>query len=146
MIRTPLAVLMTRQFVLFVLAGSVAAFLHWGSRILLNHFMEFRLALVAAYVIGIAAAFLLNKWFVFPDSGQGLSVEFRYFVFFNVAAFPLVWGASVLLAEYAMPAVRFVWHPREVAHAIAIALPLVVNFFLHKFITFKPGRSYANDG
>lgn len=137
--------LLTRQFGLFLVAGGLAAVIHWGSRIVLNEFMDFRIALVIAYAIGIASAFWLNKWFVFPESGRELTSEIRYFVFFNVAAFPLVWGASVFLAEHVMPRSGFTWHPREVAHAIAIALPLVVNFFLHKFVTFRPEEHVPND-
>ncbi len=146
MIRSLLSLLATRQFGLFVLAGIAAALLHWGSRVIFNEFMEFRFALIVAYVVGLVSAFVLNKWFVFPASGQALGAEVRYFVFFNVAAFPLVWGASVALAECLMPSVGFVWHPREVAHAIAIALPLVLNFFLHKFVTFKPKEIVADEG
>jgi putative flippase GtrA len=135
---SPLSLLLTRQFALFVLVGGVAALIHWTARILLNLVMDFRVAVIVAYAVGIGTAFLLNKRFVFPDSGRALAGEVRYFVLFNVAAFPLVFGASVLLAEQALPWLGFTWHVPEIAHAIAISLPLLVNFFLHKFITFKP--------
>jgi putative flippase GtrA len=140
-----LELLLTRQFGLFIVAGGLAALAHWGSRILFNEFMDFRVALVVAYTIGIGTAFALNKLFVFPDSGRALDAEIRYFVFFNVAAFPLVWGASVFLAEYALPRAGVTWHPREIAHAIAISLPLVLNFYLHKFVTFRPQEPAADD-
>lgn len=135
--QTALRLLMTAQFGLFLVAGGVAALVHWGSRIWLNEFMDFRVALVIAYAIGIATAFILNKLFVFPKSGRQLRAEVSYFVIFNLAAFPVVWGASVFLAEYAMPRLGMDWHPREIAHGIAIALPLVLNFYLHKFVTFR---------
>lgn len=130
--------LLSRQFGLFVFAGSMAALIHWGSRIAFNQYMGFRLALVAAYAVGIGTAFLLNKLFVFPDSGRELKGEVQYFVFFNIAAFPLVWGASVFLAGYVLPTAGLTSHPRAIAHAIGISLPLVLNFYLHKFITFRP--------
>ena len=132
-----LDLLISRQFGLFIVAGGIAAVVHWGSRIWLNQFVEFRVALVLAYAIGIATAFALNKLMVFPESGRQLRAEINYFVFFNLAAFPLVWGASVLLADYALPGLGMNWHVREIAHASAIALPLVLNFYLHKFITFR---------
>lgn len=137
--------LLSAQFGLFIVAGALAALVHWGSRIVLNQFMGFRIALVLAYGIGIATAFILNKLFVFPSSAHALRSEIQYFVFFNIAAFPLVWGASVVLAEYAMPSVGFTWHPREVAHAFAIGLPLVLNFYLHKFVTFRPQEPHIDD-
>lgn len=136
--------LLSRQFGLFLVAGGVAALVHWGSRIWLNQFVHFKLALVFAYAIGIATAFTLNKVMVFPESGRALRAEINYFVFFNVAAFPLVWGASVFLADYALPRFGLSWHVREIAHAIAIALPLVLNFYLHKFITFRAMESESS--
>lgn len=138
--------LLSRQFGLFIFAGSMAALIHWCSRIAFNQYMDFRVALVFAYAVGIAIAFLLNKLLVFPESGRELRGEIQYFVLFNIAAFPLVWGASVFLAEYAMPTAGFSWHPREIAHAIAISLPLVLNFYLHKFVTFRPKELSSDDG
>jgi putative flippase GtrA len=133
----PLQLLFTRQFLLFILAGGAAAAIHWSSRIWFNQYVDFRIALVLAYVIGIASAYVLNKRFVFTQSGRDVRSEVRWFVFFNVAAFPLVWWTSVLLAEQAMPRLGILRHPREIAHAVAISLPLVLNFYLHKFITFR---------
>jgi putative flippase GtrA len=143
--RHHLDLLLSRQFGLFIVAGGVAALIHWGSRIWLNEFVEFKLALVLAYVIGIATAFMLNKLMVFPGSGRALRAEINYFVLFNVAAFPLVWGASVFLADYALPELGISLHVREIAHAIAIALPLVLNFYLHKFITFREMEGETNN-
>jgi len=129
--------LVSRQFALFIVVGGFAAAVHWGSRIWLNEFFSFGVALMIAYIIGIATAFTLNKLLVFPESGRELRTEINYFVLFNVAAFPLVWGASMYLAEVALPAFGITWHPREIGHAIAISLPLILNFYLHKFITFR---------
>ena len=129
--------LATPQFLRFLVAGGVAALVHWGSRIGLNLWVDFRVALVLAYAVGIATAFVLNRWLVFPPSGRALRAEVSYFVVFNVAAFPLVWGTSVVLAESLLPALGMTALVRELAHAIAIALPLVVNFYLHKFVTFR---------
>jgi hypothetical protein len=82
---------------------------------------------------------------LFPGSGRALRAEINYFVLFNVAAFPLVWGASVFLADYALPELGISLHVREIAHAIAIALPLVLNFYLHKFITFREMEGETNN-
>lgn len=133
----PLQLLATRQFLLFLIAGATAAAIHWLSRIWFNQYVDFSIALVLAYVVGIATAYVLNKRFVFTQSGRNVSAEIRWFVFFNLAAFPLVWGASMVLAEYLIPRIGISWHPREIAHAIAISLPLILNFYLHKFVTFR---------
>jgi putative flippase GtrA len=132
-----LMLLFSGQFIKFVFAGGFAALVNWGSRIWLSGFVSFRFAVVVAYAFGMATAFVLNKRFVFVESGRALKAEINYFIFFNIAALPIVWLASVFLAEYLMPKYGFKWYPQEVAHGIAISLPLFINFFLHKFVTFK---------
>jgi putative flippase GtrA len=127
----------SRQFGRFVLAGGIAALLHWLSRFLFNLFMSYAIAIVAAYAVGMAVAFALNKRYVFPYSRRPLAGEISFFVLFNFAAFPFVWVAAYVLGELVFPA----FLPRQVAlalgHGCAVALPVLVNFVLHKSITFR---------
>ena len=127
----------SRQFARFVLAGAIAALLHWLSRFGFNLFMRYALAIVAAYAVGMAVAFVLNKRYVFPYSRRPLAAEMSFFVLFNLAAFPVVWIAAYVLGELVLP--RFL--PEQLAlalgHGCAVALPVLVNFVLHKSITFR---------
>ena len=132
-----LSLYLSRQFGRFLIAGGLAALLHWLSRFAFNLFMSYALAIVAAYAVGMAVAFALNKRYVFPYSRQPLAAEMSFFVLFNVAAFPFVWVAAYVLGELVFPG----FLPRQLAlalaHGCAVALPVLVNFVLHKSITFR---------
>jgi putative flippase GtrA len=130
----------SRQFWLFVAASGTSAFLQWISRILLNEVMPYGAALVVAYGVGIAVAYLLNMRFVFLAATRPINEQVRYFVLVNVIAFPFVWTTAYVLAEIVFPWIGFTYHPRAVAHAIAIGI-LVVNYVTHKYFTFR--EAYA---
>lgn len=129
----------SRQFGRFVVAGGIAALLHWLSRFLFNLFMSYALAILAAYAVGMTIAFVLNKRYVFPYSRRPVAAEVSFFVLFNVAAFPFVWVAAYVLGEQVFPG----FMPRQLAlalgHGCAVALPVLVTFVLHKSITFRGG-------
>jgi hypothetical protein len=60
-----------------------------------------------------------------------------FFVLFNVAAFPFVWVAAYVLGELVFA--QFLPHQLALAlgHGCGVALPVFVNFVLHKSITFR---------
>jgi putative flippase GtrA len=140
-IRHVAALYVSEQFGRFLLVGGVALVLHWLSRFVFNWYVNFAWAIVIAYLVGILVAFVLNKIFVFPYSERSLKFELFFFVFFNIVAFPFVWVTAYVLGEWML--VR--WMPQQVAfalgHAIAITLPVFVNFALHKFITFRGAQA-----
>jgi putative flippase GtrA len=74
---------------------------------------------------------------VFPYSRRPLAAEMSFFVLFNVAAFPFVWVAAYVLGQLIFPQ----FFPPQIAlalgHGCAVALPVLVNFVLHKSITFR---------
>jgi putative flippase GtrA len=127
----------SRQFAWFLLAGGIAALANWLSRFIFNLFMSYAAAIVAAYALGMAVAFVLNKRYVFPYSRRTLAAEMSFFVLFNLAAFPAVWAIAYVLGERILPGVL----PRQLAlalgHGCAVAVPALVNFVLHKSITFR---------
>ena len=75
----------SRQFVAFLVTGGIAALVNFGSRIVLNHWMPFPVAVVVAYLLGMVTAFVLARAFVFAGSTQsvqrsaGLSCETERF-------------------------------------------------------------------
>lgn len=129
----------SRQFGWFLLAGGIAALANWSSRFIFNLFMSYAAAIVAAYALGMAVAFVLNKRYVFPYSRRPVAAEMSFFVLFNLAAFPVVWAIAYVLGERILPGVL----PRQLAlalgHGCAVAVPALVNFVLHKSITFRGG-------
>jgi putative flippase GtrA len=132
-----LSLYFSRQFGRFLLAGGIAALANWLSRFIFNLFMTYAEAIVAAFAVGMAVAFVLNKHYVFPYSRRPVAAEMSFFVLFNLAAFPIVWAIAYLLGEWLLPGVL----PRQLAlalgHGCAVAVPALINFVLHKSITFR---------
>lgn len=127
---------LTRQFVGYLAVGGVAAILHWLARVLFSVWLPFSWAVVAAYAVGMTVAFLLNSFFVFGNSEKAKHKQARDFVVVNVSLFPLVWFASIEINK-GLKAFGMVRHSEELAHAIAVALPIIGTFLIYKFFAFK---------
>jgi putative flippase GtrA len=134
-----LSLYLSGQFGRFLIAGGFAAIVNWTSRFAFNLVMSYAAAIVAAYALGMAVAFVLNKRYVFPYSQRAVAAEMSFFVLFNLAAFPVVWAIAYLLGERLLPGLL----PRQLAlalgHGCGVAVPALINFVLHKLITFRGG-------
>lgn len=131
---------LTRQFLRFLAVGMLSAFSNWLARVCLSLWLPFSWAVVIAYGIGMSAAFLLNSIFVFPNSEKAWHSQARDFFLVNLAFFPIVWLVSIGVNRW-LKAIGLTRYSEELAHAIAIALPLVATFLIYKFFAFKE-RSY----
>ena len=60
----------------------------------------------------------------------------RDFTITNIAFLPVVWSAAILLAEM-IPNIVATQYNEEIAHAIAIAIPMFITFLIYKFVAFK---------
>ena len=127
---------LTRQFFGFLVVGGVAALLHWLTRILLSVWLSFSSAVIIAYVIGMSVAFLLNSYFIFPRSEKARHAQARDFIWVNLSFFPIVWLASLMINHF-LKLIGMVSHTEELAHALAISLPMFATFLIYKFFTFK---------
>lgn len=133
---------LTGQFGRFLLVGACAAGANFLSRFGFQQVMGYWAAVTAAFLVGFATAFVLNRLFVFPSTRARLRRELSWFFLFNALAFPVVVGASVGLSHLFGHVVQKSW-AEAAAHGIAIMLPVFVNFLAHKFITFGPGSTDA---
>ncbi|WP_264053248.1 GtrA family protein [Rhodopseudomonas palustris] len=134
---------MTSEFLRFILAGGTAAAANVATRWLLSFLTPFEVAVFVAYLVGMAVAFLLTKYFVFVPSERPASSEARRFVLVNLVALLQVWAVSVGLAEWLFPTIEFTWHAELVAHSIGVASPIVTSYVAHKNFTF--GDSWRNN-
>lgn len=108
-----------------------------GSRYLLNMFMPFEIAVVLAYLAGMAAAYVLARMFVFEASGRSIASEVQRFAIVNLFALTLVWSISVATARIVFPSIGFTWHADDLAHFIGVLAPAVASYFGHRFYTFS---------
>lgn len=126
-----------KQLVYFVLSGGVAAVINVLSRIALNIWMPFSVAIVVAYLIGMITAFVLNRVFVFPGASNPLHHQVMWFTLINLAAVVQTLIVSLVLAHELFPAIGMRWHPDLVAHAIGVATPILTSYIGHKRLSFK---------
>lgn len=132
------AALTTRErFMRFLLVGALAASLNVAARWLLDLTMPYEAAVALAYLVGMIAAFVMSKRFVFERSGAPVAVQFVRFAAVNAVAFVQVWLVSVGLARLAFPAAGFVWHADTLAHLIGVASPIVTSYIGHRFFSFR---------
>jgi putative flippase GtrA len=126
------------QLVAFVAVGGFAAAVNWGSRFAFsNGGMPLAGAIVCAYVMGMATAYVLSRRFVFDPSGNTVSNEVARFTLVNMVALAQVWGVTMLLTTWIFPAIRFDWRPEAVAHGIGVASPILTSYFGHRHFTFR---------
>lgn len=125
-----------RRFVLFLFAGGTAAMVNILSRIVINWFIPYEVAIVVAYLCGMTVAYLLNKIFVFESQDRRVASEYTRFALVNLFAVAQVWCVSVGLARLLFPAIGFGWHAETVAHVIGVASPVYTSYLGHKHFSF----------
>jgi putative flippase GtrA len=129
----------SKQFVGFLLTGGAAAADNFGSRILLNRWMDYSAAIVVAYLIGMATAFVLARLFVFKQSTQAFHRSAGFFVLINVFAIFQTWLVSIILARHMLPAFGVNRFVPEIAHAIGVMVPVFSSYLGHKRWSFRQG-------
>ncbi|OJA77849.1 hypothetical protein BGV72_12840 [Burkholderia ubonensis] len=129
----------SKRFLMFLLTGGLAAAVNWSSRIAYNLWMPFSAAIVLAYLTGMVTAFVLAKLFVFKRSTQSTSKSLFFFTLVNVLAVAQTWLVSMGLSYYMLPRLGIVWHAKEIAHLVGVAVPVFSSYIGHKKWSFKEG-------
>lgn len=125
------------RFALFLITGGMAAAVNIVTRMLLELYCSYEVAVGLAYLVGMVTAFILARVFVFRPVGGGAHGQFVRFALVNGVAFVQVWLVSVGLAEIVFPAAGFTWRPETVAHVIGVLSPVVTSYILHKRFSFR---------
>jgi|SRR5690554_2079794 len=129
----------SRQFLMFLLTGGVAALVNFASRILYNQWMGFSSAVILAYLTGMVTAYLLARAFVFTGA-HPLSRSILYFGLINLLAVVQTWLVSLLMLHQILPAIGIVRMAPELAHAVGIVVPVFTSFLGHKYLSFRTPR------
>ena len=88
---------MTRQFLVFLITGGLAACVNFGSRIVYNRWLDFSASVVFAYLTGMVTAFILARAFVFTQGTQSMQRSAFFFVLVNGVAVLQTWAISMAL-------------------------------------------------
>ncbi len=124
----------------FLLAGGVAALVNVLSRLLYSQAVTYTVAVVAAYLTGMATAYVLNRLLVFGPGDRGVPGEMLAFALVNLLAVAQTLVISLALAYYALPAVGVVEHAETLAHVVGVIVPVFTSFVGHKYWTFRNYR------
>lgn len=127
----------TRRFGLFLVAGGIAALANYGSRFGFSVWFSYPVAIVLAYLVGMAVAFALMRQYVFAGRGKAIGPQALRFVGVNVLAVLQTLIVSLLLARWLLPATGIVEHAEAIAHAFGVAVPVVTSYFGHRLATFR---------
>lgn len=118
-----------KEFIGFVLAGGAATVLNYlVFLVLLSFSFQYLLASSIGFVSGIGVSFTINKLWVFSDLTHNQTRFVRYLV-----AYVFALAAQLLLLE---ALVQFGIRP-EIANIIAIAIVVVINFFVVRKFVFR---------
>ncbi len=125
------------RFLRFLACGGLAAALNWSSRFGWSLLLPFSAAVIAAYLTGMLAAFLLFRAYVFEDSDRSLGPQVRGFVLVNLLGMAATWALANLLVYWLLPAAGLRWHVEAIGHGLAIVAPAVTSWFGHRFLSFR---------
>lgn len=128
--------LLGSEFSLFLFAGGTAAIVNFLSRIVLNTFCNFKIAVVIAYILGMVTAYVLFRLFVFKDQRKNITTSSIKFILVNIVAVLQTYYISVYLYTY-LDNEYNLFCAKEVAHAIGIIVPVITSYFGHKYFSFK---------
>lgn len=127
----------SRQFLIFLLTGGLAASVNFVSRIIYNCWVGFSTAIILAYITGMITAFILAKLFVFKQSNQALHSSVMFFILVNFVAIIQTWLISIGLAYKVLPAMDITLYVREIAHAVGVVVPVFTSYIGHKRWSFR---------
>jgi putative flippase GtrA len=128
--------LLSRQFMVFLLTGGIAALFNIFSRILYNQWTSYSTAVILAYLTGFITAYILMKLFVFKKSRHSTTKSVFYFTLVNGFALLQTWAISMGLLYYLLPLLNITWHAAEVAHFIGVIAPVFTSYLGHKYFSF----------
>jgi putative flippase GtrA len=129
----------SKQFLNFLFAGGLAAASNFVSRVLFSLWLTYSNAIIVAYVIGMLTAFIINSIYVFSKSDRNKFIQLRDFIIINMTFLPLVWLVSIKLNVWLID-LGVKNYSEEIAHFIALVLPMLTTFLIYKYYIFKESR------
>jgi len=125
------------QFAKFLLSGGIAAAVNVCSRIIYDTWLSYSIAIVLAYLTGMAVAAVLFRAFVFESSKDPVKQQLIKFSIVNIAAIIQTLMVSIGLADYLLPALHVEKFRHEIAHFFGVSTPAITSFLAHKYFTFR---------
>ena len=128
---------MKRQFIAFLVAGGIAAAANIVSRIVFSRYVWLEVAVVLAYLVGMAVAFVLMRSRVFPPSDKPVARQIVVFSVVNLLAILPTLVVTLLLARWFLPSLGVTLFVEEIAHVVGVCVPIFTSFIGHKYYSFR---------
>ena len=125
------------RIVRYLLSGGLAALANYFSRIVFSQVMPFELAMVAAFVVGLATGFLLMRRYAFAKTGPTSWRQLTAYVGVNLFGLVQTVAISSLLLYFILPWLGVAGHREEIAHAFGIVIPVGTSYLGHRWFTFR---------
>jgi len=129
--------MISQQFVRFMIVGGVAACVNIGSRYLLSFYMDYSLAIILAFILGLSTGFILSSNWVFSETTRPPGQQAAWFVLINLLALGQVWVVSFGLAEWLFPKIGNIPYRYDLAHVIGVLSPVFTSYLGHKHFSFR---------
>ncbi|KAA3646883.1 MAG: GtrA family protein [Proteobacteria bacterium] len=133
---------LSKQFILFLFTGGIAALVNFGSRFLYSTVFSYPVAIIWAYITGMVVAFILFKIVVFKPAKHSVKKQIFYFIVVNLLAIAQTLIISLLLANNLFPMLNINFYPEALAHACGIAVPAITSFIGHSLFSFRQHESH----
>ncbi|MHB2149553.1 GtrA family protein [Calditrichota bacterium LG25] len=132
----------TKQFILYNFFAGIATVINIVSRYIMNEFYEinFYIAIMIAYLLGMLVNFILNKNFNFNKSERKSYQQFRTFFIiallglFLTTVFSMLY-ITILQRIFILNLTKY----ETIAHIFAVITVSIYSFLGHKYLTFKKG-------
>lgn len=121
----------------FIIAGGTAAAANFFSRMVFSLWLPYTMAIVAAYIVGMIAAFFLNRIFVFRGAINSMGHQAVWFTVVNLAAVVQTVVISLVLARHVLPALGLRQYGETIAHAFGVAVPVITSYVGHSRLSFR---------
>lgn len=125
------------EFMRFLAAGGFAAAANILSRIGFSLWVALPVAVVLAYLVGMAVAFVLMRSYVFPPGRAGFHRQIVVFALVNIAAVVQTLVVTLLLADIILPWAGVRTHVDLIAHVAGVCVPIITSFIGHKRWSFR---------
>jgi len=121
----------TKQFVKFVLVGSISTVINYGFFFLLYSTLSLNYIIAAAigYVIGLLVGFIINKSWTFQAQDKSRNFIFDYLIIYILSLL-----IGILFIRFLVEELKIM---PEIANILVIGLITLTNFIGVKFFVFK---------
>ena len=115
-----------KKFIKYSIVGIINTIITFPSFILLSNIVDYTLAIIIIFPLGVLLSYFLNKKFVFTKEKGNMLIFFIIMTIMFLTNFSTTW----ILVEFGNIS-------KEISQGLAICMAFVIHYLLNKKISFK---------